>query len=374
MSSALEVIGITKHFGGEIVLQDVTFTVREHSLLAILGESGAGKTTLLRIVAGTEIPNHGEVRILGHDCRGLLPHERPIGHAPQSYPLFNNMKVWDNLKYPLDQVPRMDSKEKTRLVEGMLDVLHLASFADRVPSQLSGGQRQRVSLGRALLRAVALEKEDRKCVLLMDEPLASVDRKRRQQLQNFLRSFLEDHNVTIVYVTHDQDEASLLSDEIVFIKSGRVLQQSEPEVLFDSPNSLAVAESLGLGSILQGRVQLPRTSPDTIFLQDGEEIKCLLHEVKDPTMPVHVFVHPRHVTVLEEEGGQEYGDWNFLSAEALELVHHSLYVELMVRTVGGVEFGIHMRDEHRIHSEQFPFGVTLRWPIAKTYFLPSVSE
>src|SRR4051794_8054171 len=208
----------------------------------MLGPSGSGKTTCLRMIAGFERPDAGTVSLAGSDVTRLPPAERDVNTVFQDYALFPHMSVADNVAYGL-RVKGVKREERSKRVAEALDMVRLAGYGDRRPTQLSGGQRQRVALARALV--------NRPRVLLLDEPLGALDLKLRQQLQVELKRIQSEVGITFVYVTHDQDEALSMSDRIAVMDAGRVLQVGTPQEVYDEPDSRFVAGFVGVSNVLE---------------------------------------------------------------------------------------------------------------------------
>src|SRR3954449_4446183 len=233
---SIDARGITKTFGDFHALRDVTVSLERGKLTALLGPSGGGKSTLLRIIAGLEEPDTGRVYIDGKDMTGIPARRRGIGFVFQHYAAFPHMTVWDNVAFGL-RVAKADKATIKRRVNELLELVHLAGLSRRYPSELSGGQRQRMALARAL----AVEPR----LLLLDEPFGALDVKVREELRAWLRQLHEQVNATTGFVTHDQEEAMALADQIVLINDGRVEQVGPPEELYDQPASPFVMSFLG---------------------------------------------------------------------------------------------------------------------------------
>ena len=233
---SIEVAGITKRFGDFVALDDVDLSIPTGQLTALLGPSGGGKTTLLRIIAGLESPDAGSVEIEGVDATALPVQKRNVGFVFQHYAAFKHLSVRRNVAFGLE-IRKRPKEEVERKVDELLHLVHLEQFADRKPSQLSGGQRQRMALARAL----AIEPT----VLLLDEPFGALDAKVRKELRDWLRRLHDDVHVTTVFVTHDQEEALEVADEIVVINEGRVEQVGTPDQLYDEPANDFVMSFLG---------------------------------------------------------------------------------------------------------------------------------
>ena len=256
------VTGINKNFGDFAALQNIFLTVPTGGLTALLGPSGGGKSTLLRIIAGLEYPDTGTVQIEGVEATWLPPQKRNVGFVFQHYAAFKHLSVYRNVAFGLEIRKRPKAEIRKRVTE-LLELVHLEHFADRLPSQLSGGQRQRMALARAL----AVQPE----VLLLDEPFGALDAKVRKELRDWLRNLHDEVNVTTIFVTHDQEEALEVSDEIVVINDGKIEQVGTPIDLYDHPANDFVMSFLGPVTTLDGQLVrphdiqvLPDHAPDAV--------------------------------------------------------------------------------------------------------------
>jgi sulfate transport system ATP-binding protein len=233
---SIDVTGVTKKFGDFVALDDVTVSLPTGQLTALLGPSGGGKSTLLRIIAGLDKADAGTVSIEGTEATKLPPQKRNVGFVFQHYAVFKHMTVAKNVAFGLE-IRKRPKDEVAHRVDELLRLVHLQQFSHRLPSQLSGGQRQRMALARAL----AVEPK----VLLLDEPFGALDAKVRKELREWLRRLHDEVHVTTVFVTHDQEEALEVSDEIVVINDGRVEQIGTPDELYDNPANDFVMGFLG---------------------------------------------------------------------------------------------------------------------------------
>lgn len=245
---AIEALNICKRFGDFTALDDVSVTVPAGSLTALLGPSGGGKSTLLRTIAGLETPDTGTVRIEERDVTGVPPQERGVGMVFQHYAAFKHMTVRDNVAFGLRIRKRPRAAIKQR-VDDLLELVQLGGLADRYPHELSGGQRQRMALARAL----AIEPS----VLLLDEPFGALDARVRQDLRAWLRDMHQQLPVTTLFVTHDQEEAMELADQIVVISHGKVEQAGTAGEIYDAPASEFVMNFIGPVTELDGRLVRP---------------------------------------------------------------------------------------------------------------------
>jgi sulfate transport system ATP-binding protein len=245
---AIEVREISKRFGDFVALDSVSLTVESGGLVALLGPSGSGKSTLLRVIAGLERPDSGTVLINGADATRVPPQERGVGFVFQHYAPFKHMTVWDNIAFGLAVRKRPKDEIRAR-VEELLELVQLKGLGRRYPAQLSGGQRQRMALARAL----AVEPE----VLLLDEPFGALDARVRGELRAWLRRLHDEVHVTTVFVTHDQEEALEISDEIVVVNRGRIEQIGAPRDLYERPENEFVMTFVGPATRLGGRTVRP---------------------------------------------------------------------------------------------------------------------
>ncbi|MGE0881053.1 MAG: sulfate/molybdate ABC transporter ATP-binding protein [Acidimicrobiia bacterium] len=245
---SIEVRNVSKKFGDFVALDDVSVSIPTGQLTALLGPSGGGKSTLLRIIAGLEFADTGTISIEGADASDLPAQKRNVGFVFQHYAAFKHLSVARNVAFGLEIRKRPKAEIRER-VQALLELVHLEPFADRLPSQLSGGQRQRMALARAL----AIEPR----VLLLDEPFGALDAKVRKELRDWLRRLHDEVHVTTVFVTHDQEEALEVADEIVVINGGRIEQVGTPDELYDEPANQFVMGFLGPVTTLNGRLVRP---------------------------------------------------------------------------------------------------------------------
>ncbi len=232
---------VSKQFGSFQAVDDVNLEIESGSLVALLGPSGSGKSTLLRLISGLEMPDSGKIFLTGKDATYQSVQDRNIGFVFQHYALFKHLTVRKNVAFGLELRKAPKGKTKAR-VEQLLELVQLSGLGDRYPSQLSGGQRQRVALARAL----AVEPN----VLLLDEPFGALDAKVRKDLRAWLRRLHDEVHVTTVFVTHDQEEAMEVSDEIVVMNKGRVEQVGTPAQIYDHPASAFVMSFIGPVNVL----------------------------------------------------------------------------------------------------------------------------
>ena len=241
----VRLVDVTKRFGDVVAVDRVSLDIAEKEFFALLGGSGCGKTTLLRLLAGFEQPTEGRVFIGGEDVTDVPPHRRPVNMMFQSYALFPHMSVAKNVAFGLEQEGRPRAEIDTR-VEEALALVELTGLGKRKPDQLSGGQRQRVALARALIK--------RPRVLLLDEPLAALDKRLREQTQFELMRIQDEVGITFVVVTHDQEEAMSLATRIGVMRAGRIVQTGTPREIYEAPVNRFVADFIGSVNLLEGEV------------------------------------------------------------------------------------------------------------------------
>ncbi len=235
---------VTKTFGDFTAIDTVGLDIFEREFFALLGPSGCGKTTLMRMLAGFETPTGGVIELAGQDIAPIPPNRRKVNMMFQSYALFPHLSVWDNIAFGLKRSD-MPGKDIPARVEEMLRLTRLERFARRKPHQISGGQKQRVALARALAKVPKL--------LLLDEPLAALDKKLRQETQFELMDIQEKTGTTFVIVTHDQEEAMTVASRVAVMDHGRLIQVDTPDRIYESPNSIYVADFIGDVNIIRGK-------------------------------------------------------------------------------------------------------------------------
>jgi spermidine/putrescine transport system ATP-binding protein len=293
---AVELVNVTKRFGDVLAVDNVSLRIEDGEFFSLLGPSGCGKTTTLRMIAGFETPTDGEVCIQG-ELMGLTPaFQRNTNMVFQNYALFPHMNVAENIGFGLEmkKVPR---GEIARRVEEALELVRLPEFGKRRPDQLSGGQQQRIALARALI--------NRPGVLLLDEPLGSLDLKLRKQMQIELKGLQHRVGITFVYVTHDQEEALTMSDRIAVMHQGRVLHVGTPTEIYERPASRFVADFIGETNFLEGVVLKRDGACVVIDVAGMAPVLAPSVEVCAPGKTVTVAVRPEKITIQKEELGIE---------------------------------------------------------------------
>jgi ABC-type Fe3+/spermidine/putrescine transport system ATPase subunit len=287
MEQAVELAGVRKAFGDFVAVKSVDLTIAEGSFVTLLGPSGCGKTTILRMVAGLETPTGGEIRIKGKRVNETPIHKRNLGLVFQNYALFPHKTIFDNVAFGL-KYRNVDRERIRERVTRALDIVRLPGVEKRLPSQLSGGQQQRI----ALARAIVIEPD----VLLLDEPLSALDANLREEMRTELKQIQRELGVTTIFVTHDQEEALAMSDQVVVMDHGSVEQVGAPEDVYRWPATRFVARFLGQSNIIPGRTERGLDGATAVRLENGRTLRVATKMTAAST-PVEVVVRAHRVLV-----------------------------------------------------------------------------
>jgi spermidine/putrescine ABC transporter ATP-binding subunit len=319
--AVVELRGCTRDFGAVRAVDALDLAVNEGELLSLLGPSGCGKTTTLNLIAGFVAPSAGRVIVDGQDVTARPPHERGLGVVFQSYALFPHMSVFENVAFGLRE-RRVAKSEIGRRVGEALALVRLQGQGERRPRQLSGGMQQRAALARALVYAPR--------VLLLDEPLAALDRKLREEMRAELREILREVGITTVFVTHDQSEALSLSDRIAVMNQGRIEQLGPPRAIYERPATRFVADFIGGSSRLRGRA----SAPDRVDLGAGVSVEVRVGRPLQVGEDVELGIRPERVAVAPA-GAAGGTDANRLAGRITRLTYLGAQTEVAVQIAGG---------------------------------------
>lgn len=345
--------GVTKKFGTITAVDNITLDIKRGEFFALLGPSGCGKTTLLRMLAGLETPTSGRIMIDGQDVTSVPPYERPVNMMFQSYALFPHMTVERNVSFGLRQ-ERMSRQEIDTRVAELLELVQLTDYAKRKPAELSGGQSQRVALARSLAKRPKL--------LLLDEPLAALDKKLREETQFELMNIQEQTNVTFVVVTHDQEEAMTLSSRIAVMNEGEVQQMGSPTEIYEFPRTRYVADFLGSINLFEG-VVLEGSDTDDIVIesqQAGTPLYVDSPEALAPNTSVHVAIRPEKIEVTKDRPEQEE---NCCQGNVVEVAYQGSLSIYRIELPTGKIVRVTMPNHARTTEREIDWGdaVWLRW-------------
>jgi len=319
-------VNVQKSYDGEVlVVKDFNLDIASGEFITLLGPSGSGKTTCLMMMAGFEVPTHGQI-LLGNDpINTVPPHKRGIGMVFQNYALFPHMSVAENLAFPLE-VRKLSRAEVDKKVARALAMVRLEEFGDRRPAQLSGGQQQRVALARALV----FEPE----IVLMDEPLGALDKSLREEMQYEIKHIHEELGVTMIYVTHDQSEALTMSDRIAVFEDGIVQQLAEPSVLYEKPDNAFVASFIGENNRLIGDVIELSDDACKVRVESGDVIDALPVNVAGMGKKSTLSLRPERVFIEPAVGSLP----NIYEAEVREVIYLGDHLRTRVCVCGNKEF------------------------------------
>ncbi len=332
----IEIESVTKRFGDFTAVGDVSLTVRAGEFLTLLGPSGCGKTTLLRMLSGFETPDAGAIRIAGADVTHLPPYRRNVNQVFQSYALFPHLSVRDNIAFGL-RMQKTPKDEARRRVAEVVDLVALGGFEDRMPHQLSGGQRQRVALARAIVPNPS--------VLLLDEPLSALDAKLRKQMQVELKRLQKRLGMTFVFVTHDQEEALTMSDRVVVLDRGRIVQSGTPIEIYHRPGNAFVADFIGEANLLRVDLLAREAGAGRVRTEGGLELRVPLPAWPGDARLALLLVRPEKLCVSKRpiEGAE-----NLFEATITEEIFQGAFDHLLLRTDAGATLSAVVPNESAI--------------------------
>ncbi len=348
----IRIENVTKRFGEFIAVDHVSLDIQRKEFFALLGASGCGKSTLLRMLAGLETPSEGRILIDGQDMTTVPPYERPVNMMFQSYALFPHMTVEANVAFGLKQ-DGMPKGEIAERVGHMLDLVQLGTFARRKPHQLSGGQRQRVALARSLAKHPKL--------LLLDEPLAALDKKLREQTQFELMNIQDRVGITFIVVTHDQEEAMTLSTRLAVMDQGQIQQIGTPTEVYEFPCNRFVADFIGSINLFEGRVE---ASADTVAVRtDAGDIELRVEAnapFPEAGAPVAVAIRPEKIAISRDRPDQAY---NLCHGTVDEIAYQGSISVYQVAVDGGTRVRVTAPNQARTRQREIDWDdeVWLHW-------------
>ncbi len=340
----IDLRNISKVYDNTQVLQNINLFIRENEFVTLLGPSGCGKTTTLRIIGGFEQPSEGIVLFEGKDITGLPPYKRKVNTIFQKYALFPHLNVQDNIAFG-QRIAKVPEPEIRKRVEKMLELVDLRGYGKRRVEQLSGGQQQRVAIARALINEPQ--------VLLLDEPLGALDLKLRKDMQLELKRMQQTLGITFLYVTHDQEEALTMSDTVVVMNNGKILQIGTPKDVYDEPINAFVADFIGESNILRGTM-----IKDNLVQFAGYNFPCV-DKGFGLNQPVDVVIRPEDISVDQNiEAGQISG---IVESALFKGVHYEMMID-----VGELKFKIHstvmQEPGSRVGLTVIPYNIHIMLP------------
>ncbi len=340
---------VDKSYDGEIlVVKDLNVDIPKGEFLTMLGPSGSGKTTTLMMLAGFETPTSGEIYLDGEAISSIPPYKRGIGMVFQNYALFPHMTVNENLSFPLE-VRKINKSEIKDKVAKALSMVELQDFGNRMPMQLSGGQQQRVALARALVFEPRL--------VLMDEPLGALDKKLREQMQYEIKHIHANIGITVVYVTHDQNEALTMSNRIAVFNDGKIQQISTPDILYEKPECAFVAQFIGENNQLKGKVKSINGNTCVVKTDKGEEIKSLKVNVGAVGDGSTVSLRPERVEINSSDTNFE----NSFNGTVKELIYLGDHIRTRVEVCGNDQFIVKVPNSYKGANLKEGTSVKLSW-------------
>jgi len=316
MDNFVEFDGVQKTYDGEnLVIKSLDLSIARGEFVTLLGPSGSGKSTALMLLAGFEQPTQGIIRLNGRTLNSVAPFDRNIGLVFQNYALFPHMTVADNISYPL-RVRKVGRSEREDRVRKALDLVQLGTFGSRYPKQLSGGQQQRVAVARALVFDPEL--------VLMDEPLGALDKKLREEMQVEIKHIHENLGITMVFVTHDQDEALTMSDRIAVFNDGRVQQVDKPGVLYERPANRFVADFVGETNMIMTTVMAASNETVTLRLATSEVVTAKPAQDLTEQVDAVLSMRPERLTIDLDGLGV-----NAISGTLVEKIYHGSTIKMV---------------------------------------------
>ena len=354
-AASLDLIELSKHYGDVVAAHEVNLSIKPGEFVTLLGPSGSGKSTTLAMVAGFESPSSGHILLNSKDITHRVTHKRGLGMVFQGYALFPHMTVFENVAFPLRLRRIRDAEVTTRVTEA-LESVSLGAYADRRPSALSGGQQQRVALARAFVH--------RPPILLMDEPLSALDKNLREQMQGEIRRLHVELGTTVLFVTHDQEEALGLSDRVVVMRDGMISQVGTPEDMYKLPRNEFVGSFLGAANYVSGIVLESSDGLASVRIADGS----VLRGRSAATLPVGT----KAKVLLRPEDGRLVTDGavNEIRVRPTEMVYLGERIRVVADFIAGEE-GFFWADQAEADGLRLGEELTMFWPVERTAVVPA---
>ncbi len=354
MAYQLELINVSKLFGDVRAVDDVSLSIQHGEFLTLLGPSGSGKTTSLNMIAGFEIPDRGEILLENNDITTVAPNDRGIGMVFQNYALFPHMTVSDNIAFPL-KMRKIPGHTIQQDVKEALELVKLPGFESRYPHQLSGGQQQRIALARAIVFKPK--------ILLMDEPLGALDKKLRDHMRLEIKHLQESLDITVIYVTHDQEEALTMSDRIAIMNEGQIIQLDTPVALYESPASLFVADFIGESNFLKG--QIAETDGDRTAVETDEGLKVWVAKFNQAQAgeEVSVAIRPEKIQILTPDAPDANDIVNRFKGRIEEIVYVGEARIYRVSLAPGILVDVKVQSGPSVQNFKIGGDITIGWRI-----------
>jgi spermidine/putrescine transport system ATP-binding protein len=353
-SPDVKLVGVTKQFDDVVAVDDLSLEVESGSFYALLGPSGCGKTTTLRMIGGFEQPTEGQIYLGDNEVSGLPAYKRDVNTVFQSYALFPHLSVFENVAFGLRRRSIRGDALRGQ-VEEMLKIVGLGGLGKRKPRQLSGGQQQRVALARALV--------NKPQVLLLDEPLGALDLKLRKQMQLELKAIQHDIGITFIHVTHDQEEAMTMADQIAVMNKGKIEQLGTPTELYETPSTAYVASFLGVSNLIPGTV----SGSDTVQLRSGPEVRVRPEAIAGRTGNVAVGIRPEKIELGT-------GHSNALEGTIVEQAYVGVATQYIVDTTCGRLTVYRQNAAPGLNGATPGEQLTLSWSPDSTFVVDSMEE
>jgi spermidine/putrescine transport system ATP-binding protein len=350
---------VVKQFGPWTAVDNISLTIQGGEFFSLLGPSGCGKSTTLSMIGGFETPSSGGIFLGGEDVSQQPPYKRDVNTVFQSYALFPHLDIFENVAFGLRRRKLPNAEINTRVNE-MLELVDLGKFGKRKPGQLSGGQQQRIALARALV--------NRPKLLLLDEPLGALDLKLRKQMQLELKRIQAEIGITFLFVTHDQEEAMVMSDRLAVMSKGRIEQVGSPADVYDHPNTEFVASFLGVSNLLPGEIAERGAEMTVVRLEDGTVVNVPSAQVKVSRGAVKIGVRPEKFHILDTGEAAAPG-WNEIEVTGGESVYLGVSHQYMMQSRTGLPVSVYAQNSGRGCSITAGETVRLSWHPAHTFVI-----